>query len=105
MICDIEDGKYRVERAYDEDGNPYFVSVKHGSFDDREMAMAGAYMWWCVQSQHPTGHTTLYLDIDEDNYRYHEGHCGELYHVHDSVKEVHFDLDKKTVTLQTYLQL
>ena len=105
VICGIPDGNYRVENAYNEDGKPFHVSVKNGSFNDREMAIAGAYMWWCVQSSNPTGHTTVHLDVEEDHSRYYEGLCGELYHGHNTVTDMNFDIEKKSVSLRTCLQL
>lgn len=104
VICGIPDAEYRVENAYDEAGKPYYVSVKKGSFNDREMAIAGAYMWWCTQSNNPTGYTTLHLDCEEDHSHYHKGLCGEIYHVHNTVTDMHFDIEKKTVELTTCLQ-
>ena len=101
IICGLPDGKYRVEGAFDEAGSPYFITVTNGGYNDEEMTIAGAYMWWCVQSSNPTGHTTLHLgDEDYDSY-YHEGLCRELYHCHNAVEKVHFNLDTRTVCLKT----
>lgn len=101
VICGIPDGEYRVEGAFDEAGSPYFITVTKGSFDDKEMAIAGAYMWWCTQSNSPTGHTTLHVGCDDDYSYYHEGLCGELYHCHNNVEGVEFNLDTQTVCLET----
>lgn len=101
VISNIPDGKYQVENAYFENGNPYYFTLINGKFSDRDLAIAGAYMWWCVQSNNPTGVRTIHLDGCDDNFYYHEGVGGELYHVHDTVEEVHFNIDAKTVSLKT----
>lgn len=103
VMCGLPDGQYRVEGAFHEDGKPYFITVENGGFDDKDMAIAGAYMWWCTQSNNPTGHTTLHLGCGDDYSYYHEGLCGELYHCHNVVDRVEFDLDKKSVTLETIM--
>jgi len=101
VICGLPDGKYCVEGAFDEAGSPYFITVTNGGYDDKEMTIAGAYMWWCTQSSNPTGHTTLHLGGDDDYSYYHEGLCGELYHCHNVVEGVEFNLDTRTVCLKT----
>jgi len=101
VICKIPDGDYCVEGAFYENGKPCVIKVRNSSFDSKEMAMAGAYLCWCKQSNNPTGHTTLHLDTDEDNSYYHEGLCGELYHCHNCASRIGFNLDKKTVALET----
>ena len=101
VICGMPDGEYRVEDAFHESGKPYFITVTNGSFDDEEMAIAGAYVCWCRQSNNPTGHTTLHLGGDDDNSYYHEGLCRELYHCHNVVDRVDFNLDSQTVHLNT----
>ncbi len=103
VISNIPDGEYQVENAYYEDGNPYYFTLNNGKFSDRDLAIAGAYMWWCVQSINPTGYRTIHLDADDD-FSYHEGVCGELYHVHDTVEEVYFNIDAKTVSLKTCME-
>jgi len=102
VSCDLPDGAYQVENAYNEDGNPFFITLKDGSFIDRDVAVAGAYMWWCKQSNNPTGLRTIHLNCFENTYCYHEGMCGELYHVHDAVGVIEFDIDKKKVSLKTH---
>lgn len=99
----IPDGDYLVKNAYFENRKPCFVRVKNGKFRDRDIFVAAAYMWWCVQSGTPTGATTLHLPVFEDPNCYSEGEGGELYHVHDGVKSVFFDTKKKSVTIETYL--
>ena len=101
VICGLPDGKYSVQGAFDEEGNPFFITVEKGSFDDEEMAIAGAYACWCAQSSFPTGHTTLHLSSEDDHSYYHEGLCGEIYHCHNVVDRVEFDLDSRSVSLKT----
>ncbi len=103
VVCNLPDGEYEVENAYYEDGSPYFISLKNGRFNSKDMAIAGAYMWWCTQSRNPTGMRTIHLDVCEDHFNYFEGMCGELYHVHDRVKKVNFNIDKKTVSIETHM--
>tara|TARA_B100000963_G_C22614955_1_gene666829 strand:- start:1441 stop:1950 length:510 start_codon:yes stop_codon:yes gene_type:complete len=104
VVSDIPDGEYQVEYAYYENGDPFYFTVNNGKFSDRDLAIAGAYMWWCVQSNNPTGYRTIHLDLDDDDFSYHEGEGGELYHVHDTVEEVYFNLDAKTVSLKTCME-
>lgn len=101
IICGIPDGEYLVENAAHENGKAYYITVTEGAFEDKDITMAGAYVCWCVQSNNPTGHTTVHLDTEEDYSRYHEGLCGELYHCHNLVDKVEFNLEKKTVCLET----
>ena len=103
VVCNLPDGEYQVENAYYENSTPYFITLENGRFNNGDMAIAGAYMWWCTQSNNPTGMRTIHLGVFEDNFAYFEGMCGELYHVHDTVKQVNFNIDKKTVSIETHM--
>lgn len=105
MICGLPDGDYMVEKAFHADGKPYFVTVINGNYDDKQMAIAGAHMWWCVESQNPTGDREFnnYTRYSEW-YDFHFGPCDELYTVHDNVTTAEFNLDTKVVTLKTRFQ-
>jgi hypothetical protein len=101
--CGLPDGDYMVERAFHASGKPYFLTVENGTFDDKELAAAGAHMWWCVESQNPTGDRDFSewaLDHYEF-YDFHFGGCDECYTVHTEVKSANFNVDKKIVTLET----
>ena len=111
--CGLPDGAYRVLDAFDKEGNSYFLNVVNGSYNSKEMALAGAYASWCRQSKNPTGETTMMENYDHETgsyksqwvYKYHYGGKGECYDMHNYVRRSEFNVDKKTVLVTTDAQM
>ena len=97
--CGLPDGTYRVLDAYYEDGSPYYLNIVDGSYDNKELALAGAYSNWCRESKKPTG-----SPYKRQNYGpcvWYYGSLDECYDVHNYIEKTHFDIDKKTVFVDT----